>query len=184
MFHTGDGLAAVALPAGQISPHRVEVSGLFDMAVFTAAVIVEFNSLMGVGQTGTNPHFSSCRTVTENASCHAGYFNKRSLSTGFGLIFLIITGAGFAILVTTDRGGNLILGRRRRRQEHDSCRQQGCAEEKYCSDSCLFFHIRLLHNYLARWYPMGSIGCPTGLGSFARAFHSSLSLLRSSFLCL
>jgi hypothetical protein len=56
MIDAGDGLTPMALPAGEVGPDDVDVSGLFDVAFFATRPLVEPDCPVGIRQPGAYAH--------------------------------------------------------------------------------------------------------------------------------
>jgi len=117
VINTGDGLAPVALAAGEVGPGCVNVAGFCYVAVLAAPPPIELNSPVGVRQARANTHLGGNGAVREDALFDPGNFHKGALTTGKHLIFFIVTGAGLTFLIAPDGRGDLFLSGGRLRQE-------------------------------------------------------------------
>jgi hypothetical protein len=91
----------MTLPAGEIAPDRVDVLGLFLVAVVTTQHLIKFYALVGVDQACPDPDLGCCRTVRKAAAEAWGGGDQRLHAARHNLIILIIAGAGLTIFIAS-----------------------------------------------------------------------------------
>lgn len=130
VLQTGYGFAPMALAAREVSPNRVDVSGLIRVAVFATQVFIELDPLMGVCQSGSNPHLSCRWTVLEKTLAHPWNAYEGTLAQGFCLVFFVKPSTDLSVPVTPNGRGHLFLGRQPGREKKEPNHQDCCWQNR------------------------------------------------------
>jgi hypothetical protein len=104
----------MALAATKVAPGGVAVAGLGDVTFLAPPLFVELDAGMGVfkagADTGLNGRPGPVGGNARVSPLHFRHSHKGALAPGFDLVFLVVAGAEFLILVPADGRGHLFLG--------------------------------------------------------------------------